>query len=269
MNTESFRSTNPALELAAALAQALGRSTPMPLRAQDEAMLACAERFRFGPADSRPAWSIGTGPLVLLVHGYAGRGAQMAVLAQAIAARGYRAVFFDAGGHGDARAEKIGFATFIADTREIVAYLGAPIHALIGHSAGALAMMRARALHEVRAARYAVIAAPIYPYVPLASMRARGAPDAALEHVKSILADQFQTEWSTLAAGVAFSPEQGKPLLAIYDTMDERVSHTDADFLERHWPGCKVLKTSGHGHNRILQAPETVAAVCDLLEQGH
>ena len=160
MELESFRRSSVALEQAGALSVALGRSVPMSLRPQDAALIAQATPFRFGPADSRPAWTLGSGPPVLLVHGYAGRGVQMAALAGVVAAQGFRAVFFDAGGHGDARIEKVGFSTFIADTREIVERIGEPLHAMVGHSAGGLAMMRARAIHGVHAGRYAVIAAP-------------------------------------------------------------------------------------------------------------
>ena len=229
MSMETFARTSEALEIAGALAVALGITKPMPLRPQDAELLAGAREFRFGPDQSRCGWSIGEGPIVLLVHGYSGRGVQMAALAHRIAAEGFTAVFFDAGGHGGSRAEKVGFSTFIHDTAAIVAHLDAPVFAMVGHSAGGLAMMRARAVFGVEADRYAVISAPFYPYVPLEGMQQRGAPDDALTFVKAVLSDQFRTSWSALVGGVAYAPETDKPLLAIYDRADERVRH--ADFL--------------------------------------
>jgi pimeloyl-ACP methyl ester carboxylesterase len=266
MNMEAFSQSNPALELAGSLAIALGKSTPMTLRPQDEALTADAEQFRFGSGQSRLAWSIGDEPIVILVHGYSGRGVQMAALARETAEQGFRAVFFD-GGHGASDAEKIGFSTFINDTRDIVKHLGGRIYAMIGHSAGGLAMMRARALHDTRADKYAVIAAPLFPYVPLETMQKRGAPDDALHYVKAILADQFQTTWASLAGGIAFEPEPAKPLLAIYDSSDERVRHTDADILRERWPGATIRKTDGYGHNRVLQAQETLEAISRFLSR--
>jgi pimeloyl-ACP methyl ester carboxylesterase len=262
---EAFRQSNPALELAGSLAIALGQSVPMALRPQDEVLIADADEFRFGPGQSRLGWSIGDGPTAILVHGYSGRGVQMAALAREIAKQGFRAVFFDAGGHGASDPEKIGFSTFVSDTRDIVRHIGGPIYAMIGHSAGGLAMMRARALHDARAEKYAVIAAPLFPYVPLETMQKRGASEDALQYVKAILADQFQTTWSSLAAGIAFEPEPGKPLLAIYDRSDERIRHSDADVLGERWPGATVRKTEGYGHNRVLQAPETLEAISRFL----
>lgn len=196
MDMEWADRSSDALELAVMLGLALGRPSVLPLRPKDEDMLDQFESFSFGAG--RVGWSIGEGPLVLLVHGYSGRGIQMAALAPKIASQGFRAVFFDAGGHGASRIEKIGFFTFINDTRDILAYLAAPVFAMVGHSAGGLAMMRARALHGVAAQRYIVISAPLYPYVPLESMRGNGASLEALDHVKAMLAGQFQTSWSAL-----------------------------------------------------------------------
>jgi len=221
------------------------------------------EAFEFGAG--RVAWSVGSGPIVLLVHGYSGRGVQMAALALEVSKNGFRAVFFDAGGHGASRVEKIGFFTFINDTRDIVEHLRLPLFAMIGHSAGGLAMMRARELFGISAERYALISAPFYPYVPLESMLGRGAPSAALPYVKAILADQFRTNWSTLVKGVAYAPDASKPLLAIYDRADERVRHSDAEKLGALWPEISIVKTEGYGHNRILQADESLEAVSNFL----
>jgi pimeloyl-ACP methyl ester carboxylesterase len=265
MNMEEFGCSCPDLELAGVLALALGKTTPLPLRPRDEALLANTVEFRFGANQSRLGWTIGKGPVVLLVHGYSGRGVQMATLAREIAKCGFRAVFFDAGGHGASRAEKVGFFTFINDTRDIVAHLGEPLFAMIGHSAGGLAMMRARGLYGAKAGRYVLIAAPFYPYVPLETMQRQGAPAETIPHIKAILSDQFQTTWAALVGGIAFDPEPDARLLAIYDTADERVRHSDAELIGSRWPGTHVVKTSGYGHNRILQADETLKAVAKFL----
>ncbi len=263
MQTEWLDSSSDALEMAAMLAGILGKSSILQIRPKDEGFLAQAETFPFG--DGRVGWSVGTGPLVLLVHGYSGRGTQMAALAHAIAEHGFRAVYFDAGGHGSSQPEKVGFSTFIADTRAIVRHLNVPVFAMVGHSAGGLAMMRARELHGISAERYVLIAAPLFPYPALETMFSRGATLEALDYVKAMLADQFQTNWSALVKGSAYIPEQGKSLLAIYDSGDKQVRHTDAERLAGIWSGALVLNTRGYGHNRVLQAPETLRAVTAFL----
>lgn len=261
--------STPELDGAGQLTRLLGHSLPMPLREQDEALLAHGRAFRFGANESRHGWSFGEGPLVMLVHGYSGRCVQMVQIARSIAALGFECVIFDAGGHGASRAEKIGFFTFMNDVRNLNEHLDRPLHAMIGHSAGGLAMMRARDVYGVRAKMYGVISAPFYPYVPLNSMRASKAPEAAIQLTKVSLSDQFQTPWSTLVAGEAFLPEEeGRPLIAIYDRDDDRVQHSDAELIASLWPGTEVVKTSGYGHNRILQAAETLAALRGFMQRG-
>lgn len=253
--------TTPTLELASQLSGMLGLSAEMPLREEDADLLSAMEVFRFGTNNSRTAWSIGEGPVVMLVHGYSGRASQMIRLAQVIADKGFRSVLFDAGGHGASRKEKIGFFTFINDVRDLAEYLNEPLHAIVGHSAGGVAAMQARRLYGVPASRYAMISAPIYPYVPLNAMRERGAPEEVITALKLNIADQFRTKWSSLVAGEAFAPEPGKALLLAYDLDDIRVQHEDADQIALIWPGAQILKTTGYGHNKILAAEEVLDRV--------
>lgn len=244
------------------IARALESSKRMPLRPHDERLLEGTRSFAFGTGGHRPAWSVGDGPIVALVHGWGGRGVQMAPLAHDIAKKGYRCIFFDAGGHGDAGDERIGFHTFIDDCSRLAESLNESIFAWIGHSAGGLGMMAARRLRGLEADRYACLAAPLYPYVPIDTLRkSTGVAGEVLELVKPILAAQFQSEWDNLVLGSAYSPEPGKRLLLIYDRDDERVRPNDHEAIAPAWENICVVHTQGYGHNRILHAPEALTSV--------
>ena len=135
--------TDEALEIAGHLAINLGIPTALGRREKDREVLARFEGFRFGFRGNRQAWAVGHGPQVVLVHGYNGMAAQMAPIARDLEMNGYRAILFDAGGHGESASHRVGFDTFIEDTRSILEEIG-PVHALIGHSAGGhLALMLA------------------------------------------------------------------------------------------------------------------------------
>lgn len=241
----------------------------MPLRSQDAQLLIDAHTFRFGPDQSRHAWMIGQGPLVLLVHGWGGRGVQMGVMARALAAAGFRCIFFDAGGHGGSRSEPVGFHTFINDVGALSEHVGQTVFAYIGHSAGALGMMASRSMRGVRAERYICIAAPRYPYVPLESIKRNyDVSDEVIELVKGSLASQFECDWLALQTGSAYRSDVAGKLMLAYDIDDERVHHMDADRIAAGWPGAHVLKTQGFGHNKILQAPELLAEALSFLQGG-
>src|SRR5258708_4878020 len=63
--------------------------------------MALARRMRYGENNKNVAWGWGTGPLVIFVHGWGGRAAQMAPLAVHVASLGFRSVAIDVTGHGD------------------------------------------------------------------------------------------------------------------------------------------------------------------------
>ena len=102
--------------------------------------------------------------------------------------------------------------------------------------------------------------------MPLETMRGNGASEEVLDYVKAVLSDQFQRRWSELAAGGAFAAEEARPMMAIYDRDDPRVRHGDGEALAGVWPGTRVIKTDGYGHNRILQAEETLDALRRFVE---
>jgi len=244
-------------DVARSLMEKISRSTQLPLRPQDAQLLTEAHMFQFGPDHGRRAWMVGQGPVVLLVHGWGGRGVQMAPLAHALAATGFRCIFFDAGGHGDSRPEAVGFHTFINDAAVLTEHVGQRVFAWIGHSAGGLGMMASRALRGVRAERYLCIAAPRFPYVPLETIkRTYDVSDEVLDLVKGLLAAQFESDWRGLEAGSAYRCDGASKLMLAYDIDDERVRHMDADRIAEGWPGARIIKTRNCGHNKILQSAQ-------------
>jgi pimeloyl-ACP methyl ester carboxylesterase len=247
----------------------IANSPRMPLRDDDAARLAVMEPLTFGGAEVRQAWSIGAGPLVVLVHGWGGNGAQLAPLATALSAAGFRCVLFDALGHGQSAGGRIGFDAFGYDTAALCSHLGETLHAVIGHSAGALGMMAARYRHGLSASHYVCLAMPRYPYVPLETLKGKfGFTDRQLLALKPLLAEQFDRSWSDLEAGCVFSGDPAGQLTLIYDLADPRVRHQDADAIAAVWPGAEVIKTDNLGHNRILRSPDVIAAIERVLRDN-
>jgi len=277
-------------DFAKSLIEKLSNGQAMPLRPQDAALLEGAQAFRFGPEDSRCAWTVGEGPLVLMIHGWGGRGVQMAPLARSLALAGFRCVFFDAGGHGDSRREPIGFDLFINDAAALTKHVAEPVFAWIGHSAGGLGTMAARALRGLEAERYVCIAAPLFPYVPIETIKQKFAPSKqVIDLVKRALAAQFETNWPALEAGGVFQPglarnaragdaqarngarhatRHARKLLLAFDIDDERVRHADAERIAEVWPGARIVKTEKFGHNKILQSPEVLTQTLAFLKEG-
>ena len=106
-------------------------------------------------------WSWGEGRAVYLVHGWAGRGGQLAAFGPPLVRAGFRVVTFDAPGHGASSGRRTSLLEFARVLHAAVAAFG-PAEAVIAHSLGAAAT--ARALGEgLDVGRVVFIAPPADP----------------------------------------------------------------------------------------------------------
>jgi pimeloyl-ACP methyl ester carboxylesterase len=234
----------------------------------EQAALGSASRFRFGIGDRNVAWSWGRGPLVLLVHGWGGRAAQMAPLGAYLGSIGYRAVAPDITGHGESRARYATWPDFFDDLAALERTLGEPVHAYVGHSIGGLAMMAARHISGTRATRYVCVCAPSHPSRRIETIRRRIDPSPqALARYKDFVASQFRApSWVALEAGWAYTG-CGPETLLVHDLDDRFMSHEEGDKLLAAHPRVVLKKIRGNGHNRILMNPGFMALVGDFLLQ--
>ena len=250
------------------LATALASRTQRPeVKAHEKEIMNGASAIRYGPRLLNTAWSWGSGPLVILVHGWNGRASQLAILAKSIADAGYRAVAIEVTGHGASPGSRTGWATFMQDIAALTSSLQSDVHGFVGHSAGGLALMAARRTRGINAKRWVCIAAPSYPFPPVVAISKRLAPPKrVIERYQDYLASQFETQWEPLAKGSSFEGA-GENLLLIYDEDDRYINHLEADRIKEICTGARVMKTRGTSHSRVLAAPEVCSAVVGFLAE--
>src|SRR5688572_19381239 len=80
----------------------------------------------------------GSGPLVILAHGWSGASGQFADLRQRLLGAGFRVATFDAPAHGSSPGRTTSAAQFMR-VIEHIARVHGPTHTVVGHSLGALA----------------------------------------------------------------------------------------------------------------------------------
>lgn len=212
------------------------------------------------------AWSFGSGPPVYLVHGWAGRGGQLAAFAPPLLASGFRVVTFDAPGHGVSQGSRSSIVHFAAALRAVSQREGAP-HAIVAHSLGAAATARAMAL-GLPAQRVAFLGPTGGPRdwaerfrlqlrlstATLARMRARS------ERWLGASWDEFDVAW--LAHG------QTAALVVLHDRDDAEVPWSDGAAIAKAWPGARLVTTVGLGHSRILRDEAVVRQVVEFVGGG-
>jgi pimeloyl-ACP methyl ester carboxylesterase len=213
------------------------------------------------------AWRWGSGPTVLLVHGWEGRGSQLGAFVEPLVTAGLSVVAFDAPGHGDSPGSRL-YLTDLADVVAGVAAHAGPLHATISHSFGCAAVLLAYA----RAGLDAPINVALSPNVLIDDAIARFAKLVALD----------DAERDTLIAGLAehtglgldalsleaLASGRDASLLVFHDRDDAEVSLRHGDRLSSVWPEARLVITDGLGHRRILRDPAVIAETVAFVRQG-
>jgi len=240
------------------------RPTNYKATPEEEAWLHTGECVDFGK--SRYAYLFGKGPIVILAHGWGGAASQWQAIGKDLVAKGYRVAALDFSGHGKSKGV-ISFKNFATDIADLTAYLGTPVQAYVGHSAGGLGMMAARTLHNIIANHYVCLAVPAYPYPPIqAAHKKLKFSDKVLQAYQRLLAKQFSTQWENISAQ-CFQPDATGSLNLIYDCDDTYLSGSDAALIQGYWPNSNYLKTQGVGHLGILTSQSCIPAIADFIQK--
>ncbi|HWM85091.1 MAG TPA: alpha/beta hydrolase [Kofleriaceae bacterium] len=246
--------------LTPARAAALGAARPRAIEDAQEA----GARLEFSRGDVRlAAWSWGSGPPVLLVHGWNGRGQQLAAMARAIAARGHRAVVFDHPAHGDSSGRTVTIPEMARAIELVAGELGG-VYGLVAHSLGGVAATLAisRGLSVTRAV---FVAPPVRPEEwPVRFGRALGLPTSADAGIIAAIEARAGMKVTALRP-TDLAPVLDTDLLIVHDRADREVPHADGEALARAWPGAQLVTTEGLGHKRLLSDPGTVELVASFI----
>jgi pimeloyl-ACP methyl ester carboxylesterase len=209
------------------------------------------------------ARSWGRGAPALLVHGWNGRGVQLAAMARALAARGYRAVVFDHPAHGGSRGRTVTIPE-MADAVQMVSEQLGGVRALVAHSLGAVAATLALS-RGLRPARAAFLAPPIHPEQWIVRFgRALGLPESAGGSLVAAIEARAGMPVSALGP-LALAATMSTDLLIVHDRGDREVPLEQGEALARAWPGARLIATEGLGHRRLLVSPDVVDLVSDFL----
>ena len=204
------------------------------------------------------AYKLGSGPAVLVQHGWGGRTTQLSPIIGALVDAGYAVLAVDAPGHGASGWSPASSIVHFADAIEAVVAAHGPVVGAVAHSLGAAAV----ALATQRSA-------PLQAAVLLAPFARPGAFHRGyLRHIglppAAVLATQARAE---RALGVRFDalnlPEtlRAAKTVVIHDAADRMVPLASSEDLVAALPGATLVRTEGLGHNRILSDPSVLARI--------
>jgi pimeloyl-ACP methyl ester carboxylesterase len=233
-------------------------------RARDHAFLAEGRQYTLMKGDQQiAAWEWGSGPLVLLVHGWGSRAGRFSTLGPALVEAGFRVVAHDAPAHGLSTGTESALPLFAEAVRIVGTHFG-PVAAVIGHSLGGASAVLA--LRDGLAAERAVlISAP--SNIEVFSDRFAGffaLPPQARAIMQRNLENRFSMVWAE-AHTSALARTLTQPALIVHDHDDTDVPEADARAIAQAWPGARLVITQGLGHRGVLRSSEVVHHVLEFL----
>lgn len=205
----------------------------------------------------------GGGEPVLLVHGWGGRGGQLAAFAPALVEAGLPVVAFDGPAHGRSDGRLASAPDFAEAIRAVAAHLGG-IRGIVAHSMGALSTVVA--LRKGLRAEAVVFVGPSLG--PRGFLRIFGETVGLSKATQTAVARRLEERF-----GVDFESYDVRddcatmtiPLLVVHDRRDTDVGSEQGEAIAGAWPGAELLLTDGLGHRRILRDAEVVRRVAGFL----
>lgn len=210
-------------------------------------------------------WGEPTQPLVVLVHGWNGRGSQMAAFARPLVEAGFHVLAYDAPGHGLSP----GNSTNIFILSKVLTAIEdkvAPIHGIVAHSFGGMtaALAMARGLNVNKAVFLNSPSSTDH----LISLFVTGL--SISEAVKNNLVNRLKQNFGHDIFTVTSSVENARKLshvqgLIIHDEKDHDVPVKHGRQIQQAWPGSELVVTNGLGHKRTLYNGKVLEAVSLFL----
>lgn len=250
------------------------RSTPPP---RETDWLALGERWELaGSTGKLVAFRFGRGPVVLLVHGWNGRGAQLGAFIAPLVKAGFGVVAFDAPGHGLSQGSEASLVAFADAFDRVVNALrerGEELHGVVAHSLGASAVTfsesrRVRARVGAVLRRLVFVAPPIDIGDWIEDFASSFGISSQTEHtVRGLIQSRVGYRLTELYAPDR-ARELGAPLLVLHDADDKSVPLEAGQALAMAWPNARFVRTAGLGHTRILRDPPTVERAVAFLREG-
>ena len=204
---------------------------------------------------------------VLLLHGWASRGTRMGHFAEALVEKGYKVIAFDMPAHGDSE----GKTTNLLEISEITAQIcdeQGPVHSVIAHSFGGMAMCNAVYRCNLKVNRAVLVAAPFTMKYIIDSFAAlmnitQKVSDIMMERINKRFMEERKVNVYDLSVD-SFAKNLNFPFLVIHDRDDNDVAYHQGEGYANYLPDVEFVTTEGLRHRQILKEPEIMNKIIEF-----
>jgi pimeloyl-ACP methyl ester carboxylesterase len=210
-------------------------------------------------------WKWGSGPSILLAHGWNGRGIQLHHFIEPLVQRVYSALTYDAPGHGASQGKTSSYFEFTDTIRTLLSSPnGHEIRGVIAHSLGGSAVVNS--IEKENLALDAVLIAPalrlkevlygFFDYV--------GLPRAIYEILIKEYEDQFGYNMHR-DNPVNLLREINSKILIVHDKNDPTIPYADSKEISGRFPNIELHTTERLGHKKVLADSSVVNRALDYF----
>ena len=239
------------------------KSHPKDLELKDQAkkyelQTDSGKRFHF--------WVWGDGPAVILAHGWSSKGLHFRNFIPELNQRGFSAVIPDFPGHVFSEGKSTNVLEFKECLNKIVLNLDTEIHALVGHSLGAMASILLLADNEVKVNKLVVHNSAVYSDTIMTRFMEQINGNALIEkHLQDLLLKRFNQSFEYYSTIKRIKEVESMPeVLVVGDEDDIEVPVNEAKELAEATSG-ELLITQGLGHNNGIKDKDVVRRVAEFI----
>ncbi len=209
-------------------------------------------------------WSAGTGPVILLAHGWASFSGHLSFLADGLLEQGYKVVWFDAPAHGASTGSQTNLYEVVECITKLESVTG-PFKAVIGHSFGALCTLKAT-YNGLNPEKIIAISSPssamdqAYKFFKILKIEPK-TQKYFFAHLYKLF---DENEFKAVDTKV-FGKNIRQSVLIIHDKNDKIVTLDEVKTLDESLAHSKLILTTGLGHNKILYSPKVLRYCLDFI----
>ena len=213
-------------------------------------------------------WRWGSGPPILAVHGWNGRGVNLHPLFTALLQQGYAVVAFDAPAHGVSEGDHTNYFEFTDTVRAMVDAIGKKnVAGIVAHSLGGAAVINCLSKEDMSPKTVLIAPALRLKELLFNTFNKHGVPS----YLYISIIREIETEYG-------YSIERDNPFILMeqmdtrvmiaHDRDDALIPFADARILADRHSHILLHATHGLGHKNIIKDKSTVETVIQYLTQA-
>jgi pimeloyl-ACP methyl ester carboxylesterase len=211
----------------------------------------------------------GSGPTILMVHGWGARATHMGKMIEPLVLAGFRVVSFDAPAHGLSSGRTTDLVEYADAIHRVTAHFGQP-QVIIAHSFGSAMALSAMRDWCVKPSRIVLISSFDHClWFSQAFGSYLGIRPNAVLRMQQLLSDRYSGRFDWKKMSVVEMLRGAKiPALLIHDQDDEEIPYQHSVRIRSDSSGVELFQTQGLGHHRLLGNAAVIKRVVQFVAQN-